>query len=362
MSSNSNSIVFDWLQFTIKDKYFSGMAFFIDVLGIHRDFIVIENKGFYGYNETYSYRDIKVFSHTDREEMGVHVYISGRGCRDLEELGIDFLTLFNKLCFGYDVSFTRVDVAIDTFNNNYYDLEKIKNYINNKQVVSKLRSYIRFYKGCISDMQPLGNTIQFGSLTSDVMIVFYDKKLEREDKAFIVDTNIKYWFRCEIRFRNNTANELIKKIVINEENVSFVVCSVLYNYLDFKDYGTDKNKSRWSTSQWWLNYLGTTKKLQLNKGRKESNIITKKAWLDNSVSKTQLLYLLSQYNNSLSVDDMSLDYLYNNLKKGSKKLLDKDLKIINDYRITNGYEPLERQDIYKYIKELQDLLLNLQRE
>lgn len=363
MSSNedlkvSTKIVVDWLQVTIKDYIPNVLDFLVETFGLDKDLIYFEPTAMFGYKETFGYRDIKVFYNPLNKDLGVHLYISGKGCRDVEELGIDFLQLFEILYFKYEkVNFTRIDIAIDTFNDNYYNLDLIKQYINNNQVVTKLRSFIHFYKGSLSYNDTLGETIQFGSLTSNFMLVFYNKKLEREDKSYIVDEEIFSWVRCEIRLRNDLVNNFVIDVIKNNYKFSELVYSLLYNYVDFKDFSTDVNRSRWTTSQWWLDFLSTTKQLSLCKARKESDITTKKKWLDTSVSKTQLLYLLSCYEPNTDIDNFTLSYLLDNLLKGNKKLTNKDKKMINDYRITNKYNPINNSDIENYLNTLYNIII-----
>jgi len=49
------------------------------------------------------------------------------------------------------------------------------------------------------------------------------------------------------------------------------------------------------TSLWWLEYLERVDKLKFNFKYKESDITRKRNWIENSVSKTQLQVILSQY-------------------------------------------------------------------
>jgi len=175
-----------------------------------------------------------------------------------------------------------------------------------------------------------------------------------------VSDDIKYWYRCETRFRNERAKTLVECFVLND-NYMNVINEVLYNYLDFKDYNvTESNKSRWITSKWWLDFLETNKKLSLKVNLKESSITRKKMWLDKSVSKSELLVYLSNLslNNDYTLDKYSINYLVDILKEGSKNITSRDISLINEYRIKCGYQPLSDKDLIDLLSNLMRLSLN----
>ena len=296
------NVLIDWFECTIKNSY-DPLRLLSLILQIDSSNFLVEKKAMYSYTEMVIYRDIKLLFNCDNKDLGYHLIMSGRGCRDYEELGLNFLDLFKILKDNFIYNVTRIDVAIDTFTNKYYDMNKLRSYISNGQVVSRFKSSTEFIQKSLSTSDIESETIWFGSRCSDIQVVFYNKLYERHNASYEVDSNINYWFRCEIRFRNERAKTLTECFILND-NYMYVINDVLYNYLDFKDYSVDSNKSRWLTSKWWLDFLDTNIKLSLQVNFKESSISRKKKWIDKSVSKSQLLCYLSDIslNNDYTLD------------------------------------------------------------
>ena len=356
------NILFDWLEFTIRDNV-NPLVLFTEYLQLSRFDIIKEEQGLYCYNVTFSWRDIKVLVNKDKPNLGIHVLMSGRGCRDFESLGFDWIDFFKFLLDNFDIHFSRVDIAIDTYNDKYYTLEKLRDYIKNGQVVSRFKSSTEFMQKKLSDSTIESETIWFGSRTSNIQIVFYNKLFEQINTNYELNEEFKNkitsWYRCETRFRNEQASTLIECFILND-NYMNVINEVLFNYLDFKDYNvTESNKSRWTTSQWWLDFLDTNKKLSLKVNKKLSNITTKKKWIDESVSKSELMVYLSDIskNNDFSLDSYSIQHLCDLLKKGFTKINIKDLSMINEYRCQKGLIPLTDKDLIDLINSVSNLVL-----
>lgn len=356
------NILVDWLEFTIRDNV-NPLVILTDYLHINKFDIIKEEVGLYCYNITFSWRDIKVLVNKDRPQFGIHILMSGRGCRDFESLGFEWLDFFKFLLDNFDIHFSRIDIAIDSYNDKYYTLQKLRDYINNGQVVSRFKSSTEFMQKKLSDSTLESETIWFGSRTSNIQIVFYNKLYEQLNTNYELNEEfrdkIKSWYRCETRFRNEQASTLIECFVSNN-NYMNVINQVLFNYLDFKDFSaTETNKSRWNTSSWWLDFLDTNTKLSLKVNKKLSNITRKKKWLEDSVSKSELMVYLSDISkdNDFSLDNYTLNHLYDLLKKGFIKIQSKDLLMINEYRIEKGLIPLKDSDLIDLLNSVSKLVL-----
>lgn len=351
------NILIDWFECTLKNNVHPEIIF-TSFLQIPKEEIDVEDSGLYGYKMTYSWRDIKIMTSLDNSVLGTHVLISGKGCRDIESLNVDWLELFGFLTDNFDMNITRIDIAIDTFTDKYFTLQKLRDYIKNKQVVSKFKSSTEFIQKSLSTSDIESETVWFGSRTSNIQIVFYNKLMERTNASYEVDPNIKYWYRCESRFRNEIAMNLVKTILNNGDYIK-IINDVLYNYLDFKDISyTESNRSRWITSSWWLEFLETNKKLSLKVNLKESSIVSKKRWLNDSVSKSQfMVYVSDLVKDTYTIDMLSSNYIYSILKEGFSKIKDKDMKVINEFRINNGLQPLNKEDLKDIVSNLSSLLI-----
>lgn len=364
-------IVIDWFQctifpdFNITDVDENGVVdgyrlhvfeYFKKLFNIERQDIIIEQKGLNGYDTTYSYRNIKMMTHHKRKEMGINVLMSGQGCRDYEELNIGWYNLF-ILLYDMCISYNRIDIAIDDYTDKYFTLKKLKYYNSHGLISSKFETSWSMNKKRISTLESLGDTLQFGSKASLVQITFYDKLLERSSQNYIVNNNIKYWTRCEVRFRHSKAKDIVNLLIRNNNDLNTTVKGVLHDYIRFLIKSeTDSNKNRWSTTKWWLDYLENIDKLKLSTRNPERTITRKKAWIDRSVSKSFVQVLTSQMDN-IELDNHSSDFIKNLLLNGFDSITDKDIEIINEYRISNKLLPITKEQLYDYIRDIKDVLL-----
>lgn len=356
--NNPLYIIFDWIQVTIFDNFgFTERDYFYNIFGISPDDVIFENKGLFTYQYTYSYKNIKMFS-SDDKSLGYHFYITGQGCRNIEELGIDYKKLF-KLLFKYNCKFSRVDISIDDFSNKYFNINKIAYYINNNLVRSKFKSTIHFSKTGINSKKLDGNTIWFGSRSSKIMVCFYDKLEERINNNYIINSNIKSWIRTEIRFRDLKANEVITRYAIQDQPLNDLIKGILINYIQFLiPNKNDTNKSRWLVTDWWIKFTDNIDRLKLSSLPYETSISKKKNWLDYSVSKSEFSVFISNIPD-LTSDFVTSDFIYNLLLTGADKLQDKDLQFINEFRLSRGYNPLDHDDIKSFINRIKEVLLTL---
>lgn len=362
-------ICVDWCQFTIIDKFgYSAYDYFYNLFGIRKEDILLECKGLFCYSYTYSYKNIKIFA-SDNPEYGYHVYLTGQACRDFEDItyrqstGVltfnkhtSWLSLFEK-AKRYDANFTRLDIAIDDFSGEYFTLDDLMQCIENKEVKTRFRDVTDFKKIIIDDCKINGRTLWFGSRASLIQIVFYDKLLERQSQNYIVDNDIKFWLRCEMRFRTDRANEIVDKYINETDDFSTVIKGVLDYYVSFLEYdASDKNRWRWKRKDFWNRYLDNVEKSRLTSIPIETSIVRKKAWIDNTVSRSEFAVLLSSLDN-LSLDDKTSSYFYELLKSGYSKLEEKDLDMINEYRVQNNMSVITMQEIEDFIKDIKSVIL-----
>lgn len=364
----------DWLEFTIHHQFSTELLnydpiknrnyvdtiylenqvyrLFNDLFGISSNDIIYEKRGRNCYTELYYYKNILCWCSTDIR-MGFHFEISGQGCRLLELLNIDIFYLLAQLK-GYITKFTRIDLSIDDFTNNYYTVPKLKKYLSNGLVVSKLRTYYDIKSGSF-DSELLGNTLQLGSKAGLIHITFYDKLLERESNNYIVSDDVKFWTRTEVRFRHEKAQDVVDHLIIKRD-INSIVKGVLKDYVRFVEKSkTDSKKSRWNNAIWWDKFLYNIDSIKLASPRFYTTIERKREWLKDDVSKTQLMCLLGEID--LKQDNCSSELILMLLKKGYTKIKESDLQMINDYRLDNGLSPLFKEEVEDYIRSLKDIII-----
>ena len=361
-----NTLIVDWCQFSIfyKDlkiledsqiisvKDFA-INLFIKLFKINPTELYFETGGINGYDYSISFKNIYCYYSISRPDMGINFKLSGQACRDFENLGIEWIDFF-KLLNTYVVGYNRIDIAIDDYTNKYFNIRKLQKYIKKGHVTSKFKSSLELTKRNILDGSILGDTLQFGSKASRVQITFYDKMLERQSQNYIIDNNIQNWTRTELRFRQERAKEIVD-LIIFDNNFSNTIKGILKNYICFLDPTGDSNKSRWPVAEFWEEFTNNIDKIKLSRINIENSISKKKEWLFHSMSKSQLMVLLSELDN-IEIDDSSSDYLLRMLKFPTDKLTDKDIQFINDSRYKQHKEPITREQIYDYLEDIKQIV------
>lgn len=370
MENNNIEIVIDWFQITIfpstKDYDLSSLGSSVPtndrVIVYLFNFLfnipfnmITKERGVNGYDIRYMYNDISIMNNSQREDMGVNILLTGKGCRDFESLGIKWEELFNKIK-NFDLNFNRIDIAIDCFDNKYFDLELLKKYIKKGCCCSKFQKSLLMYELKLKNGSISSNTIQFGSKASDIQITFYDKLLERKNAGYIIEKNIKFWIRTELRFRHERAEEIFHYLTSNEDYSKFIF-SILYQYIDFKVLdSTDSNLSRRDTAKFWLSFIQDNIKIRLVSHSRESDIIRKYNWLLESTSKSQFMVYISKMPN-IKTDYISNELMYQILISGIENIKDKDIQLINDYRIKNKLVPVTKKELLDYIEDIRNTIL-----
>lgn len=372
MKNDTIEMVIDWFQLTIfptsdfiknsslisgfpsNDKILVYLFYFL--FGINSSDVVLDDHAVNGYNVSYSYKNIVIMNNYQRPDMGINILLKGSGCRDFEDLNIGgWKLLFQKLT-KFDINFNRIDIAIDTFTNKYFDFNLLKRYIDKGLCVSKFKRTFNMYQVRLCDGSIASNTIQFGSKASDIEITFYDKLMERNNAGFILDNNIDFWIRTELRFRHENALSIFN--TINKDDFySNYIFEVLYNYIDFKTFrSSDSNIRRRPTATFWSDFISSNKKIQLSRRSRERDISRIYNWLLTDTSKSNLMVYFSTLPN-IKLDTLSIDLIYNLLLSGSKNIKDKDIQLINDYRINNSLVPFSKEQLFDYIQDMKDNIL-----
>ncbi|WRN09522.1 hypothetical protein UM646_02735 [Staphylococcus aureus] len=74
--------VVDWVQVTFHIAPIS--AVIEDVIGLPITLFKKRNSGIYFYNRGYEFSNIKLYYSSDDESMGIHLQLTGTGCREFE--------------------------------------------------------------------------------------------------------------------------------------------------------------------------------------------------------------------------------------------------------------------------------------
>lgn len=305
-------MVIDWLSYTVKALENNPFQ----LIGFEREDFFKLSTGFYGYRQQSRLGDIIILENGN-QEMGTHTIFTGAGCRQYESMKsnlVEFVpmeTVLRKIKKVAKIS--RLDLAIDYESDGFFqNIEKaikeslyVSRWKNNKQVTERDNTK----NGLVT-----GNTIYFGSRTSNVFLRIYRKDLQEGIVSKVEKT------RVEIEFKNEKAREVADLIIRQDLTIFY---KVLNNYIRFVDKGKDSNKSRWKTSRFWADFMKSVEKIKLGKEPKQRNYNDLMSWLDRQVATT--LAILDIVNQE-DIEELK--------KRGYERLKNKHLKIINDSMIS----------------------------
>lgn len=236
-------ILYDWLSFTLKRDNPYIVA---DMLGLG-DLPWEVTKGARGYKDRLYFNAISIH-YSGRPDMGVWCEMSGQGCRAFETLTTlpgkweDLFARINRS----KANITRLDVAYDD-HSGLLDINELIQDTRKKEYVSK-SDYWEILESS------KGQTLQFGSYQSDVLIRIYDKAAEKHCAEG------EHWIRCELQLRRDRAIAFTELgLPIGESFYGVVV-----NYLRFVDpLEGDTNKWRWPIKFYWDHFLNSARAIRL---------------------------------------------------------------------------------------------------
>ncbi|MHB8121337.1 MAG: replication initiation factor domain-containing protein [Desulfuromonadaceae bacterium] len=253
-----NEALVDWFAFTLPLVRCPDEAVKISHLDCF-DFQPCDFGGM-GYKKSLRAGNVVVF-YDGAENMGVHISMTGQGCRQYESIkGTKncweqlFLSLHNLNHITPDtVKFKRLDVAIDNVDGQLC-LDALESSIRANEVRSIFKGGKLIEKLAFTDEKKNhGKTIYVGSDTSRLKARFYDKAAQLQIDG--------HWVRAEIQFMAERAEKAIlayiKRTVLGE-----IVTKTLNQYFTLIE-RDDSNISRCTVKPWWAAWLGTTEKLKL---------------------------------------------------------------------------------------------------
>lgn len=296
--SLENSYIIDWLSFTCRIR---NPLEVIEKVGLEQ-FTFTENEvGRYGYDRAYTMNGlINVFYSSNREDMGVHVEMTGQGVRKYETLmkikGESWWQVFEHL--RSFVKFSRIDLALDEYEG-LVSFDDIIEKIERGEHIGRCRSF-KVITGRGSNGEHAGTTIYMGSNKSDLMLRVYEKNYERQAKGYEVETPI--WNRWELVLKHEKANDFVAMYLKNSYSFGGLFAGILTDLIRFVEPGEDTNKSRWQTSTWWSDFLAEADPIQLKGKEYQPSLAKTLNWIENStITAIQGLSIIAK--------DKNIDFL-----------------------------------------------------
>lgn len=317
---------FDWIEFTVQQESLESVITVILKLteGEFKDL----PSGRFGYSHQRKWGEGNVFILFNREHgvddnMGIHVIITGTGCREYEQVRalqdlIDYLIVDVKTN-----KFTRIDLAIDDHEDKIINYDRIHNAAISGNFTSRWNKWDELNSRRCTDSSFIGRTMYFGSQKSDIFVRIYDKRLERNVNGK-PDVQSSDWTRLEIVYKKARA-QMLAEYLCDHKDVGLTIRETLNNYIRFVTPSVDSNKARWKTAIWWSNLLGDVGKLKLTIQPLDRTIDQMATWLDKQIAPTIAAVM--------SAHDGDITWLYKSIVQGKQRLRNKHKDAIHQYQI-----------------------------
>jgi phage replication initiation protein len=216
--------------------------------------------------------------------MGVHVVISGQGCRELEAWGLPSWWAYLKAIVSFGWHVTRLDYALDD-RAGILDMSEVVGAFSAGDYTSPSRTWNLLRSGTRPGIVD-GETIYLGSAKSDTRIRIYDKAAEQSCEPGT------HWIRVELQLRADRAHQAAVQYSEAGESAPGMMAGLLLRQLDFKASGqADTHKSRQVTAPWWARFVGTLEKVRLSMAPAQRSLESVQGWLNKQVAPSLALVL-----------------------------------------------------------------------
>lgn len=324
----ANECLIDWLRFSIPDSYAIDVA--KNILGIPIIEIDLEGKPspFPTYDSRINFANIEI--HASSVHDNVLVNLSGQACRQYEEYmsSVDgwHWHAFIKEVMEQNGKISRIDLALDIFDNSTPNVRKLQDYVKRGQLSSRSQTFKEINSGRVLDGVLTGFTLYIGSTPQILRI--YDKKQEIRDNTGEI-VNVHQWVRWELEITDKKAMGVAKQI-ITRRPLNTIIRGILSAHYAFKMQPKGQkdfhNKSRWSNMKWWDKFIEGMPQIPLRVVKEKSTMKKKSGWIDQSVTKS--LAMLYQAYKSAFGEDYAKAYISELLQNGAEKLTNVDFAMI----------------------------------
>lgn len=289
MNQKSNECLIDYLRCSIPNSNFSVVA--NDVLGIpFSEFAGSNLKGspYPTYDSSISFANITL--HSSQTHSNILLDMSGQACRQYEEYmcrreGWHWYKLV-AFILEIDGIFSRIDLALDIFDDSSPSVKVIQDYIKRGQLSTKSHKFVEINSGRILDGKLTGFTVYIGS--SPQILRIYDKKQERMDNAGEV-FNVKKWVRWELELTGKKASLVALKISSGRP-LNAIIKGILSAHYSFKTKPKNSsdlhNKNRLPNMRWWDKFVDGIEAIPLKVQREKMTLKKKKNWIERNTAKS----------------------------------------------------------------------------
>ena len=323
-----NECLIDWLRFSIPDTTEHNVANNILALDFSKFTEDRKNSPYPTYQSKITFANIEIHSSINHEKILVN--LSGQACRQYEEYmsAIDgwHWHEFIKVIIQNDGNITRIDLALDIFDETSPSVEKLQDYVKRGQLSTRSHTFKEINSGQILDGKLKGFTLYIGA--NPQILRIYDKKQERIANTGEI-TNVKKWVRWELELTDKKAME-VTRLITSATPLNIIIKGILSAHYSFKTQPKSKqdfhNKARWSNMKWWNNFITGIPKMPLKVVKEKPTMAKTAKWINHGVSKS----LAMQYRALTDAygEEYANDYIKQILESGANKFSEKDEYII----------------------------------
>lgn len=331
MKQRSNKCLIDYIRFSIPNTTFAYVA--NDILGIeYSEFSSSDLKGspYPTYDFSVKFSNIKL--HSSKTHDNILVDISGQACRQYEEYmcrieGWHWQKFIDSI-LSLNGKITRIDLALDIFDNSTPSIKSLEEYIYRGQLCTKSYKYMTINSGRVLDGKVIGRSLYIGA--SPQILRIYDKKQERKDNADEYFFQLDKWVRWELELTHKKAM-IVATHISSGKPLNSIIKGILSSHYAFKIRPKNKsdlhNKNRLSNMRWWDNFIRDMESIPLNIYREKSTLNQKKKWIEHSTSKS--IGMIYEVYRKVYSEDYAKLYISELIEKGIEKINDIDKGLIS---------------------------------
>lgn len=299
--SSALTISFDWLCFTFPVSY--NLESIFEILYFDIDNFSTLDHGGKGYKHMHVCNSSNIRIYYDGNlDMGINVQVSGSAISYFlscfrSHLNECFNDISDEELFRYILSllkdigcnFTRIDIALDDIGSNFFSVDDISAYFDNRQISTRFKTYDHKKPCNTKSHDLLGNTIYFGKGSSDCMLRIYDKQLEQNTKLDSDKQIVTPWTRWEFQLKQGHANRLIESF-INGSSLSSLFFGLLSNCMRIH-LNDDTNTTRCTTLPLWIDFISSASKFSFGLSKAESSLDRTERYLIEQAFPSILKYI-----------------------------------------------------------------------
>lgn len=335
MRNNLTALV-DWMSFTFVD--ITDPVKVLSLFHFDKSEFVSMDKGRFGYQKGLraGFCNMSLL-YAGMPGMGVHVDISGSAVLPVlqkfyesslvevpfggdafpvDSMSDTVLVDFLKVILINGGKFSRLDIAVDDIGCSFFTAKDICELVRRDEYSSRFRCG-RIEEG-FGDEQ--GMTVYFGSRKSDLMLRVYDKAAELEDKKKVSD--VQSCTRWELELKNEYAHKVAGMLSCGDL-IGKVCTGILANYIRFIN-PDNVRKSRCTTLDSWLDFIGSASKLLLYQKRAPSTVQSCYDWIKHQCAPTFAMLCLAF--------DGDIDFLTDLLNNGRLRLSNRHQEMLDAFR------------------------------